>query len=75
MNKVKEHLKQSTMSYCKHLIHSIKQSTRLTSLAIKSLIHGFLPWLFVNSGPIGIFRIYKEIRRLHHVQKLFRDEK
>jgi hypothetical protein len=74
MNKVTEHLAQSQMSYWKHLCHSFKQSGRLMSIAVKSIIHGVFPWFFVNSGPIGVYRIYKEIRRLHHVQRIFQNE-
>ena len=72
--KIKEHLEQSEMTYWQHLGHSMKQSGRLMLIAIKSVVHGVLPWFFVNSGPIGVYRIYKEIRRLHHVQKIFKNE-
>jgi hypothetical protein len=23
------------------------------------------------SGPVGVYRIYREIKRMHHVQKIF----
>lgn len=68
------HLAESGMSYWKHLGHSIKQSTRLVILAVKSVIHGLLPWAFANAGPLGIYKIYKEIKQLHHVQKLFKQQ-
>lgn len=71
MKLIKEHLDESQMSYYKHLRHSVKQSNRLIVIAIKSYIHGLLPWFFVASGPLGIYRIYKEIRQLHHVQRIF----
>jgi hypothetical protein len=63
------HLIESQMSYCKHLFHSIKQSTRLIVIAIKSLIHGVFPGIYINSGPVGVYRIYKEVRKMKHVQK------
>lgn len=72
--KTKEHLKETKWSYWQHLMHSIKQSNRLISLAVKSYLHGIMPWLFPNAGPIGIYRIYKEIKRMHHVQKMFARE-
>ena len=74
MKQVKEHLEESGMSYWQHLAHSIKQSNRLIAIAIKSYIHGLLPWFFAASGPIGIYRIYKEIKRMHHVQRLFKND-
>jgi hypothetical protein len=74
MNRVKQHLEESQMSYGKHLAHSIKQTARLIVIAIKSLIHGVIPSLYVNSGPLGVYRIYKEIRQMEHVKKAFENE-
>jgi len=74
MNRVKQHLDESRMSYDKHLVHSIKQTARLIVIAIKSLIHGVIPSLYVNSGPLGVYRIYKEIRQMEHVKKAFENE-
>lgn len=70
--KIQDHLKESDMSYGYHLRHSIKQSNRLIKIAVKSYIHGLLPWVYINSGPLGVFKIYKEIRNLQHVQKLIK---
>jgi hypothetical protein len=69
---IKAHLVESRMPYLKHLAHSIKQSNRLIVIAIKSYIHGVAPWLFANSGPLGVYKIYKEIKQMHHVQKMFK---
>jgi hypothetical protein len=74
MKQIKEHLEESGMSYWQHLTHSIKQSNRLIAIAIKSYIHGLLPWFFAASGPLGVYRIYKEIKRMHHVQRLFKND-
>lgn len=74
MNRVRQHLKESEMSYQAHLAHSVKQSNRLIVLAIKSYIHGLLPWFYASDGPLGVYRIYKEIRRMHHVQRLFKED-
>lgn len=74
MNKVQQHLTESSMSYTEHLAHSIKQSSRLIVIAIKSLIHGIFPWMYINSGPLGVYKIYKEIKRMHHVQRLFKNQ-
>lgn len=75
MSKVKQHLEESEMSYWTHLGHSVRQSNRLIVIALKSYVHGVLPWFYASDGPLGVFRIYKEIRRMHHVQRLFRDDK
>lgn len=72
IKKAKDHLVESGWSYAYHLFHSIKQSNRLVAIAIKSYLHGFFPWMFASSGPLGIYKIYKEIKKIHHVQKLFR---
>lgn len=65
-----KHLKETGWSYWQHLSHSIKQSNRLIVIAIKSYIHGIMPWMFVASGPVGVYKIYKEIKHMHHVQKI-----
>lgn len=72
--RVREHLEESGMSYVRHLAHSVKQSNRLIVIALKSYAHGLFPWLFANSGPLGVYRIYKEIKRLHHVQRMFKKD-
>jgi len=72
--KAKEHLIESRMSYCEHLAHSIKQSNRLIAIAIKSYIHGIFPWMFPSAGPLGVYRIYKEVKRMHHIQKMYNQE-
>lgn len=73
-DQVRKHLEESQMPYWSHLAHSIKQSNRLIWIAIKSYIHGFLPWFFASDGPLGVYRIYKEIRRMHHVQQMFKKD-
>jgi hypothetical protein len=74
MKKITHHLAESRMSYTKHLMHSIGQSIRLIVIAIKSLIHGVFPSLYINSGPLGVYRIYKEVKHLEHVRKAFENE-
>lgn len=71
MKTVKEHLNESNMSYTEHLAHSIKQSNRLIVIAIKSYVHGIFPWFFDSAGPLGVYKIYKEIKKMEHVRKLF----
>lgn len=69
----KHHLNESGMTYRQHLYHSLVQSARLTAIAIKSLIHGFIPPWFSSSGPVGVYKIYKEIRNMQHVSQMFKD--
>jgi hypothetical protein len=68
------HLIESHMSYTKHLAHSVKQSCRLIVIAVKSSIHGVFPGIFINSGPLGVYRIYKEVRQMEHVRKALERE-
>lgn len=68
----KDHLIESGWGYWKHLFHSLRQSTRLFSIAILSLIHGIFPWWFASSGPLGVYKIYHEIKKFHHIQKMFK---
>lgn len=71
LTKARNHLKETDWTYWQHFRHSVKQSNRLIVIAVKSYIHGLLPWLYPSSGPVGIYQIYREIRKLHHVQKMF----
>ena len=66
----KQHLHDSNMTYLQHLAHSFKQSTRLLLIAFQSYIHGILPWFFANRGPVGVYKIFKEIRQQRHIKKL-----
>lgn len=73
LTEIKNHLIESEWSYLQHLSHSIKQSNRLIVLATKSYIHGFFPCFFKADGPKGIYQIYKEIKKIHHIQKIFKN--
>jgi len=71
----KDHLKETEWSYWFHLRHSFKQSNRLIATAIKSYIHGIIPALYKSDGPLFIYKTYKEIRKIHHIQKMEREGK
>ena len=75
MKSAQEHLQNSQMGYWAHLAHSFKQSNRLISIAVKSYIHGILPWFFANQGPVGVFKIYREIRNMRHIRKILDDQR
>lgn len=74
LKKIKDHLTESDMTYIQHLLHSIKQSNRLLNIAFKSYVHGIFPWVWNSAGPLGVYRIYKEIKRMHHIQKQFKKD-
>jgi len=74
MKKISDHLDESEMTYREHLMHSVKQSNRLITIAVKSYIHGVFPWMFANAGPLGVYKIYKEVKRMHHIQRIFKQE-
>lgn len=73
MNKTAKHLEESRMTYLQHLRHSVVQSATLVGIAVKSVIHGICPWIFINSGPLGIYKIYKEIKNFEHVRKIINE--
>lgn len=73
--KIKEHLEETEWGYWKHLKHSVHQSNKLIVCAIKSYIHGIFPCWYKADGPITIFKMYHQIKRIHHVAKLEREMK
>jgi hypothetical protein len=68
LKKLKEHLTESEMSYFKHLRHSIHQSNRLIGAAIKSYIHGLIPFLYKSDAPKTVVRIYNDIKKIKHLR-------
>lgn len=71
LSKSKEHLEETQWSYWKHLRHSFKQSNRLISIAFKSYIHGIVPAWYKSDGPVTIYKMYREIQKIHHIKKIF----
>lgn len=71
LKQARDHLNETEWTYWQHLRHSIKQSNRLIVIAIKSYIHGVFPWMYKSDGPLSVYKIYKEIRKLHHIQRMF----
>lgn len=70
----KEHLVETEWTYSEHLAHSIKQSNRLIVVALKSYVHGLIPAWYKADGPKTIYKIYKEIRKIRHVQAILKAE-
>ena len=68
----RRHLTEAEMGYWPHLTHAFHQSNRLVAVAIKSYIHGIFPLWFKADGPKTIIRIYHEIRRIRHIDRIAR---
>ena len=75
MKSAQEHLNDSQMGYWTHMAHSFRQSNRLVSIAVKSYIHGIFPQYFANRGPVGVFKIYREIRNQRHIRKILNNQR
>lgn len=67
----KHHLDVETgWGYWYHLWHSIKNSWTLIVIAFKSVVHGLLPWLWKADAPKGVIKLYHQIMRIDHIQKM-----
>ena len=75
LNQIKEHLKESEKTYWDHLRHAFRQSNRMIVGAIKSYIHGVFPNVYKAAGPLTIFKIYREIRKIRHIKELEKQTK
>jgi hypothetical protein len=65
------HLKVETgWSYWYHLWHSIVNSWRLIKIAFKSVVHGLFPNVWKADAPIEVIKLYHEIMRIQHIQKM-----
>ena len=65
------HLRDETgWTYRYHLWHSIINSSRLIKIAFKSVVHGFLPFLWKADAPKGVIKMYHEIMKIEHIRKM-----
>lgn len=71
MNKHQQHLKDTGWTYWQHLHHSIVVGGQLIKIALLGFVHGLFPGFWTNKAPVGIYRVFKDMRRLRHTQKLF----
>ena len=74
MNKHRQHLEETGWTYWQHLHHSIVVCSRLMKIVVLGLLHGLFPAFWANKGPVGIYRLFKDMRRLRHTQKYFEAE-
>lgn len=74
INRWKQHLEDSGWTYWQHLTHGIYQVCRLYTLGTKGLIHSVLPGVWPGAAPLGIYHLYKDMRKLKHVQPLYQKD-
>jgi len=74
LKNVKEHLKQSNMTYWYHCKHASKHGTRLVVAGLKSYVHAVLPWFWKYDGPKTVIKIYSEMRRLKHLRRMMQED-
>lgn len=71
LKKAKHHLDVETgWGYWYHLWHSIKNSWSLLVIAFKSIVHGIFPWIWKADAPKGVIKLYHQIMRIDHIQKM-----
>ena len=65
------HLKVETgWTYWYHLKHSLINSSRLIKISFKSVVHGFLPFIWKADAPRDVIRLYHEIMKIEHIRKM-----
>lgn len=74
IKKWKQHLQDSSWTYWQHLKHGIHQTCRLYTIGTKGLIHSLFPGIWPGSAPLGIYHLYKDMRKLKHVQPLYQKD-
>lgn len=70
MQSIREHLKESSMSYAYHCMHGMVNGTRLLLGALASYVHSFIPQLFPRYSIMTVITLYHEIKKRHHIQKI-----
>lgn len=72
MPSVREHLRDSQMTYWYHFRHSMANGFRLLWLAISSFVHAVFPQIAPQHAARGIIRIYNRMREYRHLRRLMR---
>lgn len=71
LSRAKYHLETETgWGYWYHLWHSIKNSATLINIAFKSVVHGVFPWVWKSDSPRAVIKLYHQIMRIDHIQKM-----
>jgi hypothetical protein len=66
-----EHLRDANWTYWQHFSHAMIQCSKLVVITFKGFVHGFLPWVWPGAAPVGIYQMYKEMKKLRHVQRRY----
>jgi len=72
---MRDHLKNSSMTYAYHMIHACQYGFRLLWVGVKSIVHGIFPLVWKYDGPREIIKMYKELRRHKHIRKMMDEDK
>jgi hypothetical protein len=74
INDTKEHLKNSRMSYFKHMTHSLYNGWRSFIIVLSSIVHAFFPSILKQHAARGIVRIYNDMKKHAHIRKMIKEE-
>lgn len=70
-SKGQKHLTDCEWTYWQHLSHGLHQVWRLYKIGTMGLIHSLIPGVWPGAAPLGIYHIYKDMRKLKHVKPLY----
>lgn len=73
MNKWKHHLEETGWTYRQHLMHGLHQCKHLATLTFVGLIHSFIPGIWPNKAPLGIYKLYRSMKNLKHIKPIYGD--
>ena len=59
---ISKHLEFVKESYLQHLWFTVKLTAHLFMLSVVSLIHGFIPWVFVGTTSDAIKHIGEKLK-------------
>jgi len=71
IDKSKKHLRDSKSSYLEHMIFAEKAGVELILAGIASIIHGFLPFVFVSTSAKKTIDLFYE-RIYNHPNPLYK---
>jgi hypothetical protein len=59
---ISKHLEFVKESYLQHLWFTVKVVAHLLVLSIVTLIHGFIPWIFIDTASNGMKKIGDKLK-------------
>lgn len=57
-----KHPQQVGETYIEHMLVSLSYSLTFFLLSVTSLVHAFLPFLFINTGSNSVFYLYEVMK-------------